>query len=234
MQHKKTILRIGALITGALGLIIIGIVLYPIAEHELVSRQKYPILLNPVVDTNILLESKQEVADYTKASSWFPNGSEKSVLENSRVSFFTLSIPALDIEDATVSIGGEDLKKSLVQYSGTALPGRIGNAVIFGHSVLPIYYDPTDYVSIFSTLPTLEEGDEIYVNYDGVKYKYVVETMFEVLPTDIYILDQDSGDPYLSLVTCTPPGDPRKPKRLVVRAKIEPYSVKQANADTRN
>ncbi len=234
MQHKKTILRIGALITGALGLIIIGIVLYPIAEHELVSRQKYPILLNPVVDTNILLESKQEVADYTKASNWFPNGSEKSVLENSRVSFFTLSIPALDIEDATVSIGGEDLKKTLVQYSGTALPGRIGNAVIFGHSVLPIYYDPTDYVSIFSTLPTLEEGDEIYVNYDGVKYKYVVETMFEVLPTDIYILDQDSGDPYLSLVTCTPPGDPRKPKRLVVRAKIEPYSVKQANADTRN
>ncbi len=211
MQHKKTILRIGALITGALGLIIIGIVLYPIAEHELVSRQKYPILLNPVVDTNILLESKQEVADYTKASNWFTNGSEKSVLENSRVSFFTLSIPALDIEDATVSIGGEDLKKSLVQYSGTALPGRIGNAVIFGHSVLPIYYDPTDYVSIFSTLPTLEEGDEIYVNYDGVKYKYVVETMFEVLPTDIYILDQDSGDSRLQRCGSLPEGTGPRP-----------------------
>lgn len=234
MRNKKILLRVSALITGVLGLAIIGVVLFPIVEYELVSRQKYPILLNPIVDTNVLAEGKQESTDYTKASNWFPQTSEESIYDKTRVSFFTLTVPALGIKDATVSIGGEDLKKSLIQYPGTALPGRIGNAVIFGHSVLPIYYDPTDYVTIFSTLPTLEEGDEIYANYDGVKYKYVVETMFEVLPTDIYILDQDSSGQYLSLVTCTPPGDPRKPKRLVVRAKIEPYSFRQANADTRN
>ena len=52
--------------------------------------------------------------------------------------------------------------------------------------------------------------------------------MFEVLPTDLQILEQNRVDSYLTLVTCTPPGDPRKPKRLIVRARLAP--VTQANA----
>ncbi len=46
--------------------------------------------------------------------------------------------------------------------------------------------------------------------------------MFEVLPTDIQVLDQDTTDSFLTLVTCVPPGDPRKPKRLIVRARVIP------------
>ena len=48
-------------------------------------------------------------------------------------------------------------------------------------------------MSIFSTLPTLKKGDEIDINYDGIDFKYNVETMFEVLPTDIQVLEQDSA-----------------------------------------
>jgi len=121
-----------------------------------------------------------------------------------------------------VAIGGEDLSKSLIQYPGTATPGKRGNAVIFGHSILPIFYNPKDYLAIFSTLPTLKKGDEILVSYDGVSYKYLVEDMFEVLPTDIEVLEQNTSDSFLSLITCVPPGDPRKPRRLVVRARIVP------------
>ena len=60
------------------------------------------------------------------------------------------------------------------------------------------------------------------MDYDGISYKYRVETMFEVLPTDIQVLDQDTTDSFLTLVTCVPPGDPRKQKRLIVRARIIP------------
>ena len=60
--------------------------------------------------------------------------------------------------------------------------------------------------------------------------------MFEVRPTDIGILEQNAGSSYLSLVTCTPMGDPRKPKRLVVRASLIPstnpvFPPKQADAN---
>ncbi|MDP3994819.1 MAG: sortase [bacterium] len=160
--------------------------------------------------------------DYTKASNWFYGGAEKEDFYSSKISFYNLSIPKLKIEGAVVAIGGEDLSKSLIQYPGTAVPGKPGNTVIFGHSILPIFYTPKDYLAIFSTLPTLKEGDEIIVNYDGVTYKYLVEAAFDVYPTDIQILQQDKSDSFLTLVTCVPPGDPRKPKRRIVRARVVP------------
>jgi len=159
-------------------------------------------------------------------------GSNKKNFVASKISYYTISIPKLRIKNATVAIGGEDLSKNLIQYPGTALPGRDGNAVIFGHSILPRFYDPKDYIAIFSTLPTLNKGDEIEVNYDGVSFLYRVTDMFEVLPTDIQVLEQDVSDSYLTLVTCTPPGDPRDPKRLIVRAKVVPPDISYEN--TRN
>jgi sortase A len=66
----------------------------------------------------------------------------------------------------------------------------------------------------------LEKGDEVRINYDGIEYLYRVESLFEVFPTDIQVLEQDESDSFLTLVTCTPPGDPRKPKRLIVRARV--------------
>jgi sortase A len=160
--------------------------------------------------------------DYTQASNWFPGGAKKEDFSTSKVDYYTITIPRLKINSATVAIGGEDLSKSLIQYPGTALPGKRGNSVIFGHSILPIFYDPKNYISIFSLLPTLKKGDLIYIDYDGVAYTYRIETMFEVLPTDIQVLDQDSTDSFLTLVTCVPPGDPGDPKRLIVRARVVP------------
>ena len=128
------------------------------------------------------------------------------------------------INRAVVAVGGEELSKSLIHYPGTAIPGKKGNAVIFGHSTLPQFFNPENYLSIFSTLPTLSRGDEISIDYDGVNFKYSVEDMIEILPTDIEVLAQNPSDAFLSLVTCVPPGHPLKPKRLVVRARIVPLT----------
>jgi len=204
-------------------------VFYSIASYEGVSRQKYPNLVSPVVEVK---GSKLGEADFTRASNWFVGGANSDNFVSSRVSFYLLSIPKLKIKDATVAVGGEDLSKSLIQYPGTALPGKRGNTIIFGHSILPQFYDPEDYLAIFSTLPTLDKGDLIEINYDGISYRYEVENMFEVLPTDIQVLEQNSSDSFLTLVTCVPPGHPLKPRRLIVRARIVPLG--QANADIGN
>jgi len=45
-------------------------------------------------------------------------------------------------------------------------------------------------------------------------------------------LEQNLSDSFLTLVTCTPPGDPTRPKRLVVKARIVP--PEEANAAIRN
>ena len=74
------------------------------------------------------------------------------------------------------------------------------------------------FATIFSTLPTLRQKDEIYVDYNNVKYKYSIEQMIEVSPDDVSILAQRYDDSYLTLITCTPPGTYLK--RLIVRARL--------------
>jgi len=223
-MQKKLLLRIASAASGTLGLGILVYALFPIFSYEYIAARDYPQLLNPVVEKKgeplgtVLAES-----DFTKASNWFPGAKKKEDFEESKVSFYTISIPKLKVENATVAIGGEDLSKSLIQFPGTANPGRPGNTVIFGHSILPQFYNPKDYLAIFSTLPSLKKGDEITINYDGITYRYKVETLFEVLPTDLEVLEQGFSDSYISLVTCVPPGHPLKPRRLIVRAKIVPF-----------
>lgn len=219
-MRQKTILRFAALIAGISGFIILFTVLYPIISYKTPGvLSDTSSLISPIVEKK---KPTSEAVDYTLASNWFVGGAKHEDFSASKVGFYTISVPKLKIENATVAIAGEDLSKSLVQYPGTAVPGRPGNAVIFGHSILPIFFNPKDYLSIFSTLPTIKEGDEIKVNYDGVSYLYRVESLFEVLPTDIQVLEQDKSDSFLTLVTCVPPGDPRKAKRLIVRARIVP------------
>lgn len=222
-MRKSLFLKILASLLGFSGMAILSYVLTPFASYELTSREKYPELVSPIPDGYRLDDLSSEY-DLTQASNWFPGGKGKEEFESSKVTYYTISIPKLRIEDATVSVGGEDLAKSLIQYPGTAYPGKIGNAVIFGHSILPIFYDPGNYISIFSLLPTLKKGDEIEVNYDGIFYKYQVDSMFEVMPTDLEVLDQSSSQSFITLVTCVPPGHPLKPKRLVVRAKMIPWN----------
>ncbi|AKM83529.1 hypothetical protein A2422_01515 [Candidatus Woesebacteria bacterium RIFOXYC1_FULL_31_51] len=205
-MKRKLIIRIAAIIFFLSGLTIIFSILYPIFSYQIKNP---PPLISPLWEDKTL-----------KASNWFEDKIKPEDFIVSKIETYTLSIPKLGIKNAITTIGGEDLSKSLIHYPGTALPGRIGNSVIFGHSALPIFFSPTNYKTIFATLPTLKIGDEIMVNYDGITYRYVIEQMFDVLPTDIQILEQDNSDSFISLVTCIPPGDPRNPRRLIVRARI--------------
>lgn len=237
-MEKMILWKTASLASLILGFFLLASVVVPIISYESASREKYPVLLSPLANSKP--ELKLESYDYTRASNWFIDDLPKEEFTSSKVSsnisFYTLSIPRLGIENARVNIDGEDLSKGLIQYPGTARPGKEGNTVVFGHSILPQFFNPKNYMAIFSTLPTLEKGDEIRIEYDGLSYKYVVDAMFEVLPTDIYVLDQGQRDSYISLITCVPPGHPLKPRRLVVRAKIAPLSASapQAYAYSRN
>ena len=155
--------------------------------------------------------------DYDLIENWFPTAPLPRIKE-SKITHYRLTIPKLKIRDATVTIGGEKVKETLIHYPGTALPGEYGNTVIFGHSVLPVFYDPKNFKTIFSLIPTLEKGDKIYIFFDGIEYVYQVEDYFEVGPDDVQILEQRFNEQILSLVTCVPPGTYRK--RGVIKARL--------------
>jgi sortase A len=223
----KLLFRICAAFLAFSGITILCTTVFPILSYEYESASRYPILVSSLIEEesgNINLTGR----DLTKASNWFEGSGSSNSPITQEVSYFTLTVPKLRITNASVAIGGDDLSEHLIQYPGTALPGKTGNSVIFGHSILPQFFDPKNYMAIFSTLHTLKKGDEIIASYDGVTYRYKVENMFEVKPTDIQILDQSRSDSYLTLVTCSPPGNPFKPRRLIVRAKIAPQTTASA------
>lgn len=172
----------------------------PQQRHEQKQDQKAPL------EPTIIPEEQ----DYTNLATWFPNQSIPDVSpENAKT--YMISIPALNIQNAVVKIGGLNLDKNLIQYPGTANPGELGSPIIFGHSVSPLFYNPSitnprRYTSIFTKIMDLKKDDKIIVEYDGITYTYRVTNKIEVKPDDTYILEQRYDARELKLVTCTPPG----------------------------
>jgi len=219
------------------GLISISLVVYYIFSYKLLVLKKAkreiitPIsevtvaeiqgLINPLVAGAFTEEKnsafKNEEIDYDLISNWFPTAPIPPI-KPSQITHYTISIPKVKIKKAVVEIGGIQVKKSLIHYPGTALPGEFGNVVIFGHSVLPVFYNPQDYKSIFSLIPTLEKGDKIYVFFDGIEFIYEVVSYKEAKPEDVNVLEQRFDQQTLSLVTCVPPGTYLK--RGIVKARL--------------
>lgn len=218
-QRKKLIV----LILLLAGLFLFSSAVFPILRFQLTYSGKLKQIIDPLSgqskgQASILNES---TADYTQLSSWFVNTSDSSDLlsqTNNTNSSYYLSIPKLKITDAIVTLGSMDLTKSLIQYPQTALPGQLGNTVIFGHSVLPQFFNSKNYLTIFSTLYKLQQGDEIILKYDKSVYQYIIEEMYEVQPTDLSVLEQRYDNKTLTIITCSPPGTYLR--RLVVKATL--------------
>lgn len=178
-------------------------------------QNEQQVVSGGLVDSVLAATSDQATnADFTNANLWFPTKPQKKIVGIGQS--YGITIPKLEIDDARVLVGTDDLNKSLIHYGGTPMPGDYGNAVVFGHSTLPQFFDPSNYKSIFSTLPTLKKGDDFFVEYDGVSYKYRVYEMTVTEPNDLTPLEQRYDDSYITLITCVPPGTYWK--RLNVRA----------------
>jgi sortase A len=170
----------------------------------------HPVFVDEVVNTSL---------DYTDSSSWFAGVTKPKTTSTAAPAVHTLSIPKLGIDHAVVRNDHTDLKQSLIQYVGTAMPGDLGNTVIFGHSVLPQFFNPHNYLTIFSTLHTLRPGDTMEIVSDGATYNYKITEMYEAMPDDLSPLAQVYTGRTLTLITCTPPGTYLR--RLIIKAQIQ-------------
>lgn len=100
----------------------------------------------------------------------------------------------------------EELKKGIVRYPGTAKPGEVGNAFIFGHSS-NYPWIRSDYNDVFALLDTLQDGDEIIAYYNQKKFVYKVTDRAVVKPGDTEVLGaRDPSKKEISLMTCWPVG----------------------------
>jgi len=149
-------------------------------------------------------------------------GNSDSLSEQETPEFFYITIPKLKIENALVETNSPSLNPNdaLGHYKGSGIPGNAGNAFIYGHSVLPFFYNPNNYKTIFSTLNDLNQEDEFTVNYGGEDFTYKVVSKELLLPENVNPLStfqpEYLNESTIELMTCWPAGT--KSKRLIVRA----------------
>jgi LPXTG-site transpeptidase (sortase) family protein len=139
--------------------------------------------------------------------------------------FFYISIPKLKIENALVKteFDGNSPDEFLGHYKGSSLPGTKGDSFIYGHSVLPWFFNPRNYKTIFSTLGNLEIGDQVIIKYKGEELTYKIAEELTVSPSEVKPLaswrPEYLNESTITLMTCWPAGT--KSKRLLVRGTLE-------------
>jgi sortase A len=123
-----------------------------------------------------------------------------------------LRIPKLGLDKTVIEgVGVPDLKKAPGHYPGTPLPGQPGNSAIAGHR--------TTYGAPFYRLNELNPGDRIFVTTKQGQFRFLVEEVKIVKPTQVEVLRQ-TEDARLTLTTCHPRYSARQ--RLIVTAVLAP------------
>jgi len=233
---KRKILAYFSYLSLTIGSFLLFWAFYPIISFEIYSRIflvnqiKSPIITNNFnknINNGLVLGNfnifSNNLSDFTNVNFWFPSVSKSKIDNRFSIKEYLLSIPKLNIKEARVLVGTDDLSKGLIHYLPKSMPGEPGNVTIFGHSTLPQLYQPNDYKSIFTFLPSLQKGDKIFIKVNDLVYQYELFEMFVVDPTEISVLEQQFDASYLTLITCVPPGTYWK--RLVVKAKLIPFSA---------
>ncbi len=184
------------------------------------------IKLSTLMDSPVVPGSLRSETGFSSFSfSEFKSETSSSFQVKDLPATFSISIPKLKIFNAKVETNSTNLdpKNILGHYRGTAIPGKLGNALIYGHSVLPYFFNPKDYKTIFSTLPKLEEKDRFYIDFSGKALTFEVATKRILKPGDVDIFDNsplnlDEEVSTVTLMTCVPPGS--KSYRILVIGKL--------------
>ncbi len=184
-------------------------------------------VINRFVDAPVPLELEEE-ADIQEEPDTEPDKVEEveivpheSLLEGlSKESSFAsgeglgrLMIPKIDLGMTVIEhASAANLNRTLARMISSDMPGEEGNFVITGHRMY-------QYGSHFNRLDEMELGDEVFFEDESNRYRYEVESITFVAPSEIWITMGTNRDSVLTLITCTPIA--RATHRLVVFASLQ-------------
>ncbi len=154
-------------------------------------------------------------------SIFYPVRKSPTINQNSSsIQEFRIIIPKIDLSSKILSnidpYNKEEylaaLGQGVAQAKGSALPGNIGNIFLFAHSTNSPFTSYNN--AVFYLINKLTSGDEIYLSYQGQKYKYLVTETKIIDPSEVKYLQNSERKQSLTLMTCWPPGTTWK--RLLV------------------
>lgn len=184
----------------------IKIIIIMLIVAMFISYHLYYVLQNKITNKN--------VDNYVQKEFYPQDLVEKNSLEersNDDSYVGVLSIPKINFKKGFYEINNEknNVNKNIEVLSISKMPNEKGTTlVIAAHS-------GDSYLGYFKDLYKLELQDEVYVYYQNVKYKYIINNIYELEKEGKINFVKNVNETYLVLTTCASYG-----KQLVVTAKL--------------
>jgi len=204
-----------------------------VANTQSVSMKK----TNAIPETKLVLEniqwmSENNLFDYDLASHLETKLPTYTLAFNTIVPDNRLMVPSLDIDVSIVDVSyasqeklatadfHEELTKWVVRYPFTALPGSVGNSLIFWHSSVDGWEADNPFGFVFYQLPKINLWEDIHIVREGKLHTYTVEEKVVKHPDEVSDeLVAYKDDIYLTLMACYPLFSDAR--RMLVRAKYK-------------
>jgi len=152
-----------------------------------------------------------ETFNVKESSDYF---NEEAIIEIPKIG---IKAPIVFSENSTEEAFEKSLKKGVLYYPQSVLPGEEGTTIILGHSAPP-NWPKINYDWVFSDLSDLRNGDEIYIYFNKNQYLYKVTEVFFLNPGQDIPQGLTNSKCMLNLLSCWPPG--KDYKRISVMAEL--------------
>lgn len=159
---------------------------------------------------------KEEVIDEENINIEDTNIEENSEIQQTSINLdytAVIEIPKINLKrgviNSTKNFNSVNYAISVDENSN--YPNEMGNFILYAHS-------GNSSIAYFKNLNKVEVGDEVYIYYEGVKYKYIIYDKYDIQKTGKANVIKSSTDNYLTLITCN---QNKKNYQIVVIGKLD-------------
>lgn len=190
-------------------LIIVGLIIavFPFAKTYFEQKEEARLMATLEEQMHVIDVDESTVEEYEGLQDVFVSyeeeeqgdgGTVEEIIHEDGELLGRLEIPRIDAEMPVVQ-GASDanLKSAAALLDGTSSIGSIGNAAIAAHRSYT-------YGRFFNRLNEVEVGDLIIVTTPVAVYTYQAYEIKIVEPTDLSVLNRNSKDKVITLITCDP------------------------------
>lgn len=151
--------------------------------------------INKIIDNNKKNEEINKVNSFINDNTYnLINIDTNKEIENDNY-IAVLEIPKINLKKG-LSYDNNNINYNIEIVSGSTFPSDDNsNLVLAAHS-------GNSKISFFKNLYKLKEGDIIYLYYDGIKYKFVIDDIYNVLKDGSIKVERYQNRKTITLITC--------------------------------
>lgn len=128
-----------------------------------------------------------------------------------------LKAPLVSAKSAEPRDIENDLKRGVVLYPNSVLPGEKGAVVLLGHSAPNAWPKANNFYWVFSQLNNLEKGNKLSLDFNNTQYFYTVISK-KILNKGEALPQFNPKEQKLVLISCWPPG--KNSQRIIIEATL--------------